>query len=183
MTHRSTYINSGRALFLLSFSSSHSHSHLVQCPLEVMIYPDSTNSELYIPLPPPLSHIRVTAPRSSDLEARLIHFNTNEISDLLRNPPWPYPRALAEERLAKDLALAQDLLNKSTAEAGHGWFDGCPFRAIREVKADGSDECIGDLFSARITPGDTWLDGDEPVDNLTRPVGDAGIWWSIGSTP
>ena len=148
-----------------------------------MIYPDSSISELYIPLPPPLSHIRVTAPRPSDLEARIIHLNTNEISDLLRDPPWPYPRALAEERLAKDLALAQDLLDQYTAGSKHGWFDGCPFRAIREVKEDGSDECIGDIFSARVTPGDTWLDGDEPLDNLTRPVGDAGIWWTIGSKP
>jgi len=146
-----------------------------------MIYPDTTVSELYIPLPPPLSHIRVTAPRSSDLEARLIHLNTNEISDALRNPPWPYPRALAEERLATDLSLAQNLLNQYTTVAGQGWFDGCPFRVIREVKADGSDECIGELFCGRITPGDTWLDGDEPVDNLTRSAGDADIWWTIGS--
>jgi len=149
-----------------------------------MIYHGSTISELYIPLPPPLSHIRVTPPRSSDLEARLVHLNTNDISDLLRDPPWPYPRALAEERLAKDLALAQGLLNQYTAGAKHGrWFDNCPFRAIREIKEDGSDGCIGELFFARITPGDTWLDRDEPVDNLTRPAGDAGIWWTIGSKP
>jgi hypothetical protein len=149
-----------------------------------MIYNDSSISELYIPLPPPLSHIRITPPRSSDLEARLIHLNTSEISDLLRNPSWPYPRTLAEERLAEDLALAQGLLDQYTAEAKHRrWFDGCPFRAIREVKEDRSGECIGELFFARIAPGDTWLDGDEPVDNLMRPAGDVGIWWTIGSKP
>jgi hypothetical protein len=147
-----------------------------------MIYHNISISEFYIPLPPPLSHICITPPRPSDLEVRLVHLNTNEISDLLRDPPWPYPRALAEERLAKDLALVQGLLDQYVAEAGHErWYGGCPFRAIREVKEDESDECIGELFFVRIRPGDTWLDGDEPVDNLTRPLGDAGTWWTIGS--
>jgi hypothetical protein len=148
-----------------------------------MIHHNITTAELYIPLPAPLSHIRITPPRTSDLEARLLHLNTNEISDLLRNPPWPYPRALAEERLAKDLALTQSLLDQYAAGVEEEWFDGCPFRAIREVKEDGSDDCIGDILFARVTPGDTWLDGDEPVDNLTRPAGDAGVWWTLGSEP
>jgi len=149
-----------------------------------MIYHNISTSEPYIPLPPPLSHICITPPRSSDLDARLIHLNTKEISDRLRNPLQPYPRGLAEGTLAKDLTLAQGLLDQYAAEPKHEtWFDGCPFRAIREVKEDGSDDCIGDLSITRVKPGDTWLDGDEPVDNLTRPVGDAGIWWTIGSRP
>lgn len=67
----------------------------------------------------------------------------------------------------------------------------CPVRAIREVQEDGSDIFLGDISITRVKDGKLLVPPDEADDeektaksletNMSLPVGDPNIVWSIGS--
>lgn len=160
--------------------------------LSPLLY-DPNKGEYYLTLPPPLSHIRITPPRLSDVDVLVEMLNEDAVWPYLSSPPYPYLKEHAEEwigRIHLETVNIIDALEKHQRNNPSGtpnFAGGCPLRYLREVKVnpDGSEEevLIGDVgFSRHGFPevGDQVQAEALAMENMSRPVGDPEIVWMVG---
>ncbi|KAI0053431.1 hypothetical protein FA95DRAFT_1552492 [Auriscalpium vulgare] len=147
---------------------------------------DPRTGEPYLRLPPPLSHIVITPPRPSDAPTAVRLFNDPLVYRWVSTPPFPYLLEHAEDWYALVKAETGKVwkeLQEASADGPLKIVAGCPVRAIRCWKEDGTDVFIGDCGFMRHTFADV-ADLDERTrlvaENKARPPGDPNIIWSIG---
>lgn len=191
-----------------------------------------TTGEPYIRLPAPLSHIIVTPPRlvpaddvnrgqddrdkemvppETDVQASVTGLNDSRIFMYLEGPPYPYKREQAIAYTKEQYANAQRIITdqhhqkqrdlKQPIESD--WFDGCPFRDIRDTTLSSSlatdqkshdnskdDQLVesapkvGDLLFSRYPFYELPLGSEERQKareyNDSLPAGHEDLIWCIG---
>ncbi|KAH9950908.1 GNAT domain-containing protein [Amylocystis lapponica] len=160
---------------------SHSQLH----PLQV----NPATGEPFLRLPSPLKNIIITPPRMSDAPFLVQNLNDPSVRRWLKTPPYPYLPSHAESWLPDSKAESDDILRElEQASLDHPdgplkIVGGCPVRTIREVKEDGTDVFIGDIYLHRCA-----FQGEEDaeeekrlcVENAHRELGDPDLVWCIG---
>lgn len=152
-----------------------------------------TTGEPFIPFAAPYENFILTPPRLSDVDTNYNLMNDPKIIRTLEGPPYPYLQTHAVEWVNTITKQAEDDLREFREAAaaprssgGARKFVGsCPVRYIREVKEDGTDVMIGDVWIHRCGYPDV-VDATEKArltkENEAREVGDADLMWCIGST-
>lgn len=157
---------------------------------------DEATGEPYIQLPAPHNSIRLTPPRLTDAPANTAIMRDPAIYFNLIGPPFPFHEQDAIDFITSVQAWTTPVveeLERVRAENGGELSDdwvaaACPFKAIREMKEDGTDVYIGDLMMARSGYEDLGVAPDDPErkrtteENMARPKGDPEIVWTIGGT-
>ncbi|OKL56330.1 hypothetical protein UA08_08409 [Talaromyces atroroseus] len=173
------------------------------------------NSEPYIRLPAPHSHIILTPPRlveareekdnveksppESDINTAVSALNDKRVYLKLESTPYPYMREHAIAFARQGHADTQRILQQQQQQGE--WFDGCPFRDIRDTSSpsssflDAGDADIEHQEIAQATKiGDLLLHHypfyELPVDsperktaqekNAALPAGHEDLIWGIG---
>jgi len=140
-----------------------------------------TTGEVFLRLPTPHENVIITPPRDSDAADLVLILNDPGVYKTLMGLPFPYNSSHAEEWLGK-MKNGSDKVLKDLRE-GETVVDGCPVQYIREVQPDGTDLFLGDVFARRhgwIEVEDEELRAKMAKENLEKPIGDAGIVWTIG---
>lgn len=151
---------------------------------------DEVNQEPYLPLPPPHSHIRLTPPRPTDVDAIVSILNDRRIYFHLQGPPFPYEPEHARfwlELIGKGcdnvIAELSALPPPREGEDDEFVLSGCPVRILRERKENGEDVYLGDCgidrngFPMEV---DLEVRKRNARENEEKPVGDPSIIWSFG---
>lgn len=144
----------------------------------------TTSPNPWLALAAPLSNIRITLPRYSDVDDLQRNLSDHIIYSQLARVPYPYTREHAAKWLQNNVPIAEKLLSQAQDVSGSErktWVDGCPYRVIREVTEDGEERYIGDIGVRRADPEDFgWF--SKVIDgNLEKEVGDPTIIWTLGS--
>lgn len=148
-------------------------------PLEL----DSSTGEPFLRLPAPHDNIIITPPRLEDGPETVQILNDPKVYKYLSGPPFPYLQENADEWQALIKSQSDPLIEDISSKEVGAIVSGCPVRAIREVRADGSELYIGDVSVTR----HGWLELDDEKErtalreeNLARDVGDPNILWAFG---
>ncbi|KAH8100036.1 hypothetical protein BXZ70DRAFT_1008553 [Cristinia sonorae] len=146
------------------------------------LHRDPNTGEPYLRVPSPLDNIIITTPRQTDAAALANILSQEDVSRWLAVIPKHYTIRDAENWLKFSIPLANKAL-KELEEAGAAFVGTCPFRTIREVRADGTQITIGSVAVGR-SPF-SYLDNAEEarrlaVLNKSRDVGDPEIIWELG---
>ncbi|KAG6875529.1 hypothetical protein C0993_008784 [Termitomyces sp. T159_Od127] len=159
-------------------------------------YPLEVNSQTGEPFLRLRNHknLILTPPRPEDVLAYIPNMNDHRIYQWLGSPPFPFLLEHAEAMYEKFKVLCD--ISQAELEAARGSPElvivgNCPIRAIREVREDGSDVFLGDLSITRAKDGKLLVPPDEADDeakaaksfeaNMSLPVGDPNIVWSVGN--
>ncbi|EIM83439.1 uncharacterized protein STEHIDRAFT_22851, partial [Stereum hirsutum FP-91666 SS1] len=154
-----------------------------------------TTNEPYLTLPAPYSHIIITPPRASDVEAHRAIIDDPRVYRWLAGPTIPYPVERARAFVARGQGVAREALAELTGEdsssgreveglAGEGlrMVSRCPVNIIRERREDGTEVYLGDCSFARYR----FLDEQDPDErkrmidaNEALPVGYPQIVWEL----
>jgi len=150
---------------------------------------DLSRGEPFLRLPNPNDNIIITPPRMNDAPYAVQYLNDLSIVKWLEGPPYPYTEDDADSWMRMIKGTSDGVLKelREAAEADPGGplitVGGCPVRAIREVKEDGSQVFIGDVGGHRCL----FAGVEDPVEkarvdqeNSQRDVGDPEIIWCIG---
>ncbi|KAF5312793.1 hypothetical protein D9619_002819 [Psilocybe cf. subviscida] len=137
-------------------------------------------------------NIILTPPRDDDAPAFVPLLNNVRVSYWLGNIPSPYTLDHAKKFVETVSSAAQKVLRQledAKAEDKAIIVGGCPVRFLREVKADGTNEFIGDMGVMRSRYGEFMgtdgVDWDNKAlrdeENNSLVVGDPNIIWSMGN--
>lgn len=148
-----------------------------------------TSGEPYLQLPAPHDNVIITPARTSDANDIIKCLNDFAIYKWLEGPPFPYLPSHAEEWLSKIISESDTILEelqvaaKNNSDGPPIRISSCPVRILREVQEDGSEVFLGDLGTPRccypeLNPGFEKEKLHER--NLSRPIGDPEIEWSVG---
>jgi len=159
------------------------HSQLY--PLEI----NPHTGEPFLRLPAPNDNIILTPPRLNDAKSLVSIMNDPKVVTWLEGPPVPYLDEHADEWLATVVKQSEDILAELKEEERLNP-DGplkavgiCPVRYIREVRPDGTDVCLGDIWIHRSQMEEV-LDPDERKkaveENDAKEAGDPSIVWTFG---
>ncbi|KAG6890338.1 hypothetical protein C0992_002321 [Termitomyces sp. T32_za158] len=139
-------------------------------------------------------NIILTPPRPEDVLAYIPNMNDPRIYEWLGSPPFPFLSEHAEvmyERFKVICDASRAELEAARESPELVLVGNCPVRAIREVQDDGSDIFLGDISITRAKDGKLLVPLHEADDeekttkyletNMSLPVGDPNIVWSVGS--
>jgi len=156
-------------------------------PLQV----NPKTGEPFLQLPSPHEHIIITPLRLSDKPAIIDILNDEAVHQWLEGPPYPYLQEHGDlwvetKKNVCDAAIRElEEEDKTNPDGPLKIVESCPVRSIREVKPDGTDVYLGDIYVDRCVNEEMNEDNEDRgvnlVDlNLAKEAGDPSIVWTIG---
>ncbi|KAF8308679.1 hypothetical protein DL93DRAFT_2086598 [Clavulina sp. PMI_390] len=147
----------------------------------------SETKEPYLQLAAPFEHIRITAPRLSDVPLMAKMLNSHSVWPFLSAPTYPYSEEAVRETIsARQLPSCEKAWSEIRDKVIAGDKDyvarSMPVMSVREVLEDGSEVYRGDAWVNR-----SWYHEVEDLDerrkaeeeNLAKEAGDPTIMWAL----
>ena len=155
--------------------------------IQDQLYPLELNpstGEPFLRLPPPHQDIIITPARMSDVQDEIENMSDPGVYKWCMTVARPYTEEHARNFLGRAVEESNKLLDElKGGEDRKKVVGGCPVRALREVKADGSEIFVGDIgvFRSRFAEcKDKEKKERLAKGNAERKVGDEEIVWGIG---
>ncbi|KAK1224143.1 hypothetical protein PQX77_012947 [Marasmius sp. AFHP31] len=144
-----------------------------------MSKPEGLFDRPFIRLPEPHTNLVIATPSLDDVDSSVRIMNDPGVLKWVQGSTSFYTTKRAEDWIngvkKSSATLLQEPLN--------AWVDGCPFRHIMDLKADGTCEFIGDIGISRSNWADI-MDQEERQrlleENNLRPTGEQAILFQVG---
>ncbi|KAJ8095078.1 hypothetical protein AAF712_006919 [Marasmius tenuissimus] len=133
----------------------------------------------FIRLPEPHANLVIATPSLDDVDSSVRIVNNPRVLKWVLGSTSPYTTKRAEDWINGVKKISEELLQAPL----NAHVDGCPFRHIMDLEADGTCEFIGDIGISR----SNWTDITDQEErrrlleeNSLRPVGEQAILFQVG---